>query len=144
MGAELVEPELGRRRECGLGETSPFVLLACDLSDPSREGQDPRRRGRDRVAGESLRAREMLADEIVLTPLPEDAREERLRLGRALGVADRQQRVSGGFERILLPRLVVGPVKRDGTAETGARAARRRRATERARPRIAPRRRRSC
>lgn len=65
MSADLVEPELGRRCECSLGETSPFVLLACDLSDSSREREDPRRRGRDRVAGESLSAREMLPDEIV-------------------------------------------------------------------------------
>ena len=108
MRAELVEPELGRHRECGLGETSPFLVLACDLADASREGQDTRRRGRDRVAGELLRAREMLADEIVLTPVPEDAREERLRLGCALRVADRQQCVSRGLERILLARRVVG------------------------------------
>ena len=56
----------------------------------------------------------MLADEIVLTPLPEDLREERLRLGCALRVAHRQQCVSRGLECILLARRVVGPVERDG------------------------------
>ena len=50
----------------------------------------------------------------MLTPLPEDAREERLRLGCALRVADRQQCVSCGLECILLARRVVGPVERDG------------------------------
>ena len=114
MSTELVEPELRRHRECGLGETSSFLVLACDLSDPSRERQDTCRRGRDRVAGESLRAREMLADEIVLAPLPEDLREERLGLGCALRVAHRQQCVSCGLECILLARRVVGPVERDG------------------------------
>ena len=51
------------------------------------------------------------------TPLPEDAREERLRLGCALRVADRQQCVSCDLERFLPSRLVVGPVERDGQLE---------------------------
>ena len=83
------------------------------------------RRGRDRVAGEILRAREMLEDGVVLTSLPEDAREERLRLGCALRVADRQQRVSRGLERLLLPCDVVGPDGARRQAGTAGRAARR-------------------
>ena len=114
MRAELVEPELRRHRESGLGEASSFLRLSRDLSDSAREREDSCRRSRDRVAGESLRAREMLPDEIVLTPVPEDAREERFRLGCALRVADRQQCVSSGLECTLLARCVVGPVERDG------------------------------
>ena len=122
MSTELVEPELGRDRERGLCETAPFLGVVCDLADPAREGENSRRRDRDRVAGESLGVREMLEDAIVLAAIPEDAREVRLRLGCVLGVARGEQGVTRSFERVLLPRLVVGLVQRNGTSKQQLRA----------------------
>lgn len=80
MRAKLVEPELACDCQCSLSEASPFVRLARDLPDAARVGKDARRRSRDGVAGECLRSCEVLADEIVLTAIPERAREVRLRL----------------------------------------------------------------
>ena len=107
MSTELIEPELGRDCERGLCETAPFLGVVCDLADPAREGENSRRRDRDRVAGESLGVCEVLEDAIVLAAIPEDAREVRLRLGCVLGVARGEQGVTRNFERVLLPRLVV-------------------------------------
>ena len=117
MGAELVEPELGRHREGGLGEASPFLLLAGDLSDAGREGQNPGRLRGDRVAGERFGTGEMLAGEVVLTTIPRNTCEKGFGFGGAGRVADSEECVAGGFERLLLPRVVVGPVECNGQLE---------------------------
>jgi len=56
----------------------------------------------------------MLPDEFVLTPLPGNLREERLRLGCAVHVAHSQQCVSSDLKSTLLARFVIGAVERDG------------------------------
>ena len=123
MSAELVESELGRDRERGLCETAPFLGFVRDLRIRAREGENSCRRDRDRVAGESLGAREMLEDEIVLAAIPEDACEVRLRLGCVLGIACGEEGVTRSFECVLLTRLVVGLVQRNGTSKQELRAA---------------------
>ena len=117
VSSKLVEPELGRHGEGRLGARTCLFGLARDRSDAGREGENPCRCDGNRVAGELLRPREMLLGGIVLAAIPEDAREERLRLGCALPVTDRQQCVARGLERLLLAGLVIRAVERDGSLE---------------------------
>ena len=99
VSPELVELELGCDRECRLGEPQSLGGLARDLPDAGGERKHPcRRDGRESPASFSARC-EMLAHESVLTAVPEDACEVRLRLGGALACRRRQQCVACDLER---------------------------------------------
>src|SRR4029079_5182749 len=72
---------------------------------------------RTRASRGRLRALEMLEGDIVLTSLPEDAREKRLGLGCSLGVADCQQRVPCDLQCLLVALHVVGQGEGDSQSE---------------------------
>ena len=72
---------------------------------------------RARASCELLGPREVLADDRVVPAIPEGAREERLHLGGAVGVARGQQRISCLGEHVELAFPVVCPVHCAGPAE---------------------------
>ena len=117
VGAQLVEAELGRHRERRFGAHPSLLLLSHDLANPPGEGEYSCRRGRDRLARELFRPSEMPTDRLVLTSVPEHAREVGLGLGRALGVADGEKGIACLLEGGQLTRFVVCPVQRERSPE---------------------------
>ena len=90
VSAELIEAELALR-----SRAPPRRDVVLPRSRRRSHGYGRRRRERApmrrrRVAGELLRAREVLANTLAFATIPVHAREERLRLGRAVGVTGRQ------------------------------------------------------
>ena len=117
VGAQLVEAEVGRHGEGRFGSHPALFLLPRDLANSSGECEYSCRRGRDRLARELLRPSEVLADRLLLTPVPEHACEVGLGLGRPLGVADGEKGIACLLEGGQLTRFVVCPVQRERSPE---------------------------